>query len=154
MVYFLIKNIIIGIDGGSFNFILPLIRTNTLPNFQKILQNGFKGNLNVTTPPVTVPSWPCLFSGLSVEELGIDRFYRSSFGIFSSSYWASKSIFSVKGLRSFCLNIPSSYPAWNIEGEMITGMISPNINKKMVYPEHVFDLIRNDWIIDGTSIDE
>ncbi|TFF87588.1 MAG: hypothetical protein EU549_04450 [Promethearchaeota archaeon] len=149
-----IKNVIIGIDGGSYNFIDPLIKKDVLPNFKKILNKGFYANLKVTNPPVTVPSWPCNFSGLKVEDLGKCMFYNPKYGLFNSKYWRDYSIFSIEELRHFCLNIPSSYPAWPINGEIITGMLSPSINENMIYPKNLLKLIKENWIIDGENIKE
>ena len=41
-----------------------------MPNFKKIIKNGFSSELTVTIPPITIPSWPSLFSGLTPEQLG------------------------------------------------------------------------------------
>lgn len=110
--------------------------------------------MNVTIPPVTIPSFPCLFTGLSVKDLGYCTFYDPSFGIFSSKLWREWSIMSNTNLRIFCLNLPSSYPAWNFNGEMITGMITPTLNEKMYFPNGIGKIIRKDWIIDGSDITE
>lgn len=150
----LIKNIILGIDGGSFQQISPLIHKGKLPNLSKMMAKGFFSALQVTIPPVTVPSWPCIFTGLTMEDLGKCSFYHPSYGIFSSEYWKTESIFSVGELRHFCLNVPSTYPAWQINGEMISGMLTPEISDKMVYPKSLFSKVRDNWIIDGENIQE
>ena len=102
----------------------------------------------MTTPPVTIPSFPCILSGLTVQDLGACTFLIPSKGIFSSHLWRDKSIFSISSLRSFCLNIPSTYPAWPINGEMVTGLLTPSINSKMYYPNDLDVLINKNWIID------
>lgn len=37
---------------------------------------------------------------------------------------------------------------------MITGLMTPSINRKIVYPEHIFEEVQEDWIIDGASINQ
>ena len=118
------------------------------------MSKGFFSTLKVTIPPVTVPSWPCIFTGLTVEDLGKCSFYHPSYGIFSSKYWKAESIFSVGGLRNFCLNVPSTFPAWPINGEMICGMLTPEITDKMVYPKSLFSKVKDKWIIDGENVPE
>ena len=125
-----------------------------LPNFKKLLKDGFYSKLRVTIPPVTIPSFPCLFSGLSTIDLGYCTFYDSSFGIFSSQLWKEKSIFNHKNIRAFCLNLPSTYPAWNINGEMITGLLTPRLSEKMYFPNNLGEIIDQNWIIDGSNIEE
>ncbi|MFX0180335.1 MAG: alkaline phosphatase family protein, partial [Candidatus Hodarchaeota archaeon] len=56
----IIKNIVLGIDGGCFESIESLLHKNLLPNFKKLIENGVSAKLKVTIPPVTIPSWPCL----------------------------------------------------------------------------------------------
>lgn len=108
----------------------------------------------MTIPPVTIPSFPCLFSGLKVTDLGYCTFYDPTFGVFSSNLWKEKSIFNYDNVRVFCLNLPSTYPAWEINGEMITGLLTPFINDKMYYPKYLSDEIKKNWIIDGSNIYE
>ena len=78
------KNLIIGVDGGSFEQLYPLLKKNLLPNFNKILKEGFSATLNVTIPPITVPSWPCLFSGLTPSQLGYNYFSVPGKGLFNT----------------------------------------------------------------------
>jgi predicted AlkP superfamily phosphohydrolase/phosphomutase len=107
--------------------------------------------LKVTIPPVTIPSWPCLFSGLSPEQLGYYFFDHPERGLFSSKEWQDQSIFSIKKLKHFVLNVPGTYPAWKINGEMITGMMSPRFS---CFPPELKLFIRDDWIIDGETVSE
>ena len=131
------KNLIIGVDGGSFEQLYPLLKKNLLPNFNKILKEGFSATLNVTIPPITVPSWPCLFSGLTPSQLGYNYFSVPGKGLFNSTVWADNAIFSNPLLKSFVLNIPGTYPAWKINGKMFTGLMSPELS---TYPENLKEL--------------
>jgi predicted AlkP superfamily phosphohydrolase/phosphomutase len=119
-----------------------------------MITKGFFSYLKVTTPPVTIPSFPCIFSGLTVEDLGYSTFVIPSRGIFSSEQWREKSVLSIKNIKTFSLNLPSTYPAWEINGEMITGMISPQLNSKICFPRNLFETLPKNWIIDGTNIDQ
>lgn len=136
------KNLIIGVDGGSFEQLNPLLKKNLLPNFNKILKNGFSATLNVTIPPITVPSWPCLFSGLTPPQLGYNYFSVQGKGLFNSTVWASNAIFSNPLLKSFVLNVPGTYPAWKINGEMFTGLLSPQLS---TYPENLKEIYKKKW---------
>ncbi|MFX1409539.1 MAG: alkaline phosphatase family protein [Promethearchaeota archaeon] len=145
------KNIIIGIDGGCFESIIPLLKNKRLPNFNRIIKNGFSAPLQVTVPHATIPSWPCLFSGLDVEGLGYYTFIHPLKGIFNSSVWRDKSIFSINEMKIFTLNVPGTYPAWKINGEMISGILSPSVS---CYPKELEFLINKYWIIEGKDIPE
>ncbi|MFX1312840.1 MAG: alkaline phosphatase family protein [Promethearchaeota archaeon] len=144
-----IKNIILGIDGGCFESIDSLLQKNLLPNFRKLIENGVTAKLEVTVPPVTIPSWPCLFSGMSPEQLGYYWFDHPTKGLFNSSVWKDKSIFSIYKIKQFILNVPGTYPAWKVNGEMITGMMSPSIS---CYPTELKYFLQKDWIIDAKEV--
>lgn len=105
----------------------------------------------MTVPHATIPSWPCLFSGLDVEGLGYYTFIHPIKGIFNSSVWKEKSLFSINDLKVFALNVPGTYPAWPINGQMITGILSPSIS---CYPKGLEDQIKNKWIIEGKDLPE
>ncbi|MFW9990312.1 MAG: alkaline phosphatase family protein, partial [Candidatus Odinarchaeota archaeon] len=147
----LIKNIILGIDGGCFNHLEPLLKRNLLPNFKKIISNGFSSKLRVTIPPTTIPSWPCIFSGVTPNQLGMHYFDHPIKGLFNSSLWKNKAIFSNPTLRSFVLNVPGTFPPWNINGEMISGMLSPSL---ACVPQSLTEHIKDKWIVDGRDIPE
>jgi len=127
------------------------LKNNKLPNFKKLLNEGFSAKLQVTIPPSTVPSWPCLFSGLTPEKLGYYFFDHPNKGLFNSYVWRDKSIFSIIKKKSFILNVPGTYPAWKINGEMITGILSPKFSS---FPPELKFFLSNHWIIEGKNIPE
>jgi len=69
--------------------------------------------------------------------------------IFNSFVWRDKSILSFGDVKTFALNIPGTYPAWKINGEMITGILSPSIS---CFPKELEDTIKKNWIIEGRSL--
>lgn len=125
-----------------------MLKRRLLPTFHKIIQNGFSSILKVSIPPVTIPSWPCLFSGMTPEQLGYYWFDHPQKGLFNSIKWRDFSIFSNLDLKIFALNVPGTYPAWKINGEMISGMLSPAIS---CFPPELKFFIKKDWIIDGKN---
>ena len=48
-----LKTLIIGLDGATFDLLLPFIDSKKLPVFEKILKEGAGGELQSTIPPVT-----------------------------------------------------------------------------------------------------
>jgi len=113
------------------------------------VENGYHSTLKVTLPPLTIPSWPCLFSGLTPEQLGYYTFIHPEKGLFNSVEWQKESIFSLEDLRVFALNVPGTFPAWKINGEMITGMMSPSLS---CYPAELKFFLNENWIINGKTI--
>jgi len=46
------KVLVIGLDGGTFNIINPLVEKGHLPNIAKMMDEGCFGILNSTIPPI------------------------------------------------------------------------------------------------------
>lgn len=71
--------------------------------------------------------------------------------MFSSRVWRDRSIFSIKNLRQFVLNVPGTYPAWEINGEMICGMMSPTLS---TYPLELKFSLKENWILDEQTVQD
>ena len=127
----------------------PLLEEGILSTFKHLLEQRFSVHLKTTIPPVTIPSWPCLFSGLTPYQLGYYWFTHPDKGIFNSYHWRDKAIFSLPSIKSFVLNVPGTYPTWKINGEMISGMLSPKFS---CYPKNLEESLKNKWIIKGKNI--
>lgn len=128
-----------------------MLENNEVPNLKYLIENGFSSKLEVTTPHTTIPSWPCLFTGINPENLGYLTFIHPIKGVFNSNVWRDKSIFSIKALRIFALNVPGTYPAWEINGQMIAGILSPLFSS---FPKNLEQIYKKNWIIEGRTLKE
>ena len=68
------KTIIIGIDGGTWDVMLPLIKKGKLPNIARLMETGVWGNLHSTYPPITVPAWVSCVTGVNPGKIGLFHF--------------------------------------------------------------------------------
>lgn len=64
----------IGLDGATWDVIKPLIEEDKLPAFKKLMEEGVWGDLESTIPPITVPAWFSLATGLGTGKLGVFDF--------------------------------------------------------------------------------
>jgi predicted AlkP superfamily phosphohydrolase/phosphomutase len=123
--------IIIGLDGGSWHAIQPLLDSGLLPNLQSLVVQGTCGKLNSIIPPVTGPAWPALATGLNPGKLGTYDFYNRtsledtallpvrSYTIKEKAFWDRLS----KGDRRFgVFGYPMLVPAYDINGWMVAGL--------------------------------
>ncbi|MBT4335552.1 nucleotide pyrophosphatase, partial [bacterium] len=65
------KVIVIGLDGGSWNYIQKWIDEDKLPTFKKLQTQGTWGIQESQLPPVTSPNWKCFSTGLNPAKLGV-----------------------------------------------------------------------------------
>ncbi len=68
------KIILIGVDGGDWSIIDPLIAAGRLPNFKKIKDEGATGPLKTIEPILSPLLWTTIATGKLPEEHGILSF--------------------------------------------------------------------------------
>lgn len=136
------KLVIIGIDGGTFNVLNPLIQKGLLPNLNK-----FKNKLILksTMPPGTAVSWASFSTGNYPDKTNI-----YDFTIVSKDSWKINFInrkiakgkklwnyLDEAGLKSCFINIPLTYPVEKINGVMISGIDAPSKLSNYTHPKEI-----------------
>jgi len=129
------KVIVIGIDGGNFNVILPMVERGELPNIASIMRGGVWGNLFSTIPSVTLPAWASFLSGVNPGKLGIFYLTRDSHATYDEGPPADVAKVPTKLLwhhlsdnnkKVLCV-IPFPFPPTTVNGIMITHVGSNEI---------------------------
>jgi len=155
-----VKVMVIGLDGATWDVILPFVKEGKLPTFKRLLENGSWGILKSTLPPVTVPAWPSFATGKNPAKLGVYNFLivdnkTGKVRIVRSSDVKSKKLWDylgVCGRKSIVLNHPVTYPPERINGIMISGMLTPPNADDYVYPLEIKEeLIQLGYIIEPDS---
>ena len=70
------KLLVIGIDGGTLDIVLPMVQNGKLPNLGRILDAGAYGTLLSTIPPVTAPAWSSFITGTNPGRHGVFYFFK------------------------------------------------------------------------------
>lgn len=148
--------IVIGIDGGTFRVIDPLIEKGELPNMKKLIKSGVKGILKSTYPPITAAAWVSFMTGKNPGKHGFFDFreynpndYTPSFvprtkdavredvSALHSSRFHGETIWDMLGNAGYeqtIVAVPMTYPPWEINGRMVSGYPCPDYNKPKTYP--------------------
>ena len=131
------KVIIIGLDGATWDIIIPWANKGELPTFKKLLENGVYGDLRSTVPWATIPAWPSFATGANPGKHGLfdflkinenyemDMVLKPSEAIKKATLW---NILSLADKRVGLINIPTTYPPKPVNGYMITGMLTSSDN--------------------------
>jgi predicted AlkP superfamily phosphohydrolase/phosphomutase len=136
------KVLIIGLDGATFDLIKPWAREGHLPNLKRLMETGSYGNLESTLPPVTAPAWASMVTGKNPAGHGCFDFTKQvdkatgHVGIVNSKSIRSKTLWSMLSeadIKIGSVNVPITYPPFEVNGFMISGMLSPN-NTGVSYP--------------------
>ncbi|WP_148883189.1 alkaline phosphatase family protein [Thermococcus aciditolerans] len=142
-----IKVLVIGLDGATWDVIIPFVKQGKLPTFKKLLKGSSCGILKSTLPPVTVPAWPSFATGKNPAKLGIYNFLivdnkTGKVRIVRSTDIKSKKIWnylSFYGKKSIILNHPVTYPPEKISGIMVSGMLTPPGSNDYAHPPEILE---------------
>jgi len=146
----MIKVMIVGLDGATFQVIKPLCHDGKLPNLNRLVTQGVHGILESTFPPVTGPAWSALATGKNPGKTGIfDSLNRASKDSFevkvvssaalrkAKAYW---DYLSEKGTKVGIVNYPFLYPPYEINGIMVSGL-GADPQEEISYPKEFKQLL-------------
>ncbi|HLG28630.1 MAG TPA: alkaline phosphatase family protein, partial [Candidatus Brocadiales bacterium] len=140
------KVVIIGLDGASFDLIMPWIKEGKLPVLSKLIQEGAWGNLKSTIPIHTAPAWTSFMTGKNPGKHGLFHFmyhtgnnydikFANALRRRGKSLWK---ILSEHGKKVVVFNVPITYPPEEVNGFMISGLTAPEVSEKIFYPQELF----------------
>lgn len=128
---------VLGLDGIPWSLIRKWTALGELDNFQRFFEDGAVGRLASTSPPITPLAWPSLFCGVSPDSHGVCTLreissnykadLRTATQIESPTLWDILS-------PSVVANVPMTYPTSEIEGVMVSGMMTPDTQSEFTYP--------------------
>lgn len=139
------RSFILGLDGVPWNLISDWVEQGELPNFDKIFDSGATGPLKSTTPPLTALAWPSIATGVRPDKHGIYSFRKvtkeHTQQVYTSNEWKQPPIWDIlsKGVVG---NVPMTYPAQELNGKMVSGMMTPEFNQDAVFPSKIYDEIK------------
>jgi len=144
------KVLAIGLDGGTYTVLKPLIDAGRLPALGSMMNEGAWGILKSTIPPHTAPAWSSLATGKnpgghglfqftpvdrSVYEVGDTRVANAS-SMAGTTIW---DMLSDADRKVGIMNVPMTYPPHPVNGFMITGMLTPRSAPTFTYPPELAD---------------
>jgi len=145
------RMLIIGIDGATFRLMQPLIDAGKLPTIGRLIARGTSGVLESIIPPNTAPAWPSMMMGKNPGKHGILFFDRCDIrnyacysGLVTSDAIAGQTWFdllSKRDLRVAAVRVPMTYPAWQINGVMVSGLPATGISDRYTYPAELMKRI-------------
>jgi predicted AlkP superfamily phosphohydrolase/phosphomutase len=134
--------LVFGIDGGTFDLLLPWMEEGLLPNLKRVKEEGVSGILKSVLPPITPQAWTSFFTGKNPGKHGIFSFLAKKEGSYKevtadSTFCKSRTLWellSEANKKIAVLNVPMTYPPQKVNGVMICGFLSSTRNRDFVYP--------------------
>ncbi|MFW9970658.1 MAG: alkaline phosphatase family protein [Candidatus Odinarchaeota archaeon] len=145
------KLVIIGLDSANPRTLFKDFQ-NECPNIKKMMKCGVYGKLRTCDPPITIPAWMVMSTGKKAGTLGLygfrhrkensydDFWIATSYSVKEPKVW---DIIAKEGLKSCILGIPPTYPIQPINGYLVSGFITPDIESNYTYPPELKDEIKN-----------
>ncbi len=122
--------LVLGLDGGTFDLLDPLMEAGELPFLRSLVHRGVRAPLRSVYPAKTIPAWYSFATGRDPGELGIFGFAEPGDGPGDSrlvqSFRPTEAFWdrlSRRGVKVGVLNFPlaSAYP---LHGFVLPGMLS------------------------------
>lgn len=134
--------LIIGLDALPpellFEHLLPV-----MPNVRRLVETGLWAPLRSTDPPITIPAWPTMFTGVDPGTLGLYGFRHRRPGSYFDTYAPSSTLLpfptlwqllSQRGKRVAVIGMPPGYPPPVVNGLYISDFLTPSGREDFTYP--------------------
>ena len=145
----------IGLDCAEPTLVFEQWRSE-LPTLNRLLTHGAFGRLRSSDPPITVPAWASMLSGLDPGQLGFYGFRNrrdysyEGMAIASGASVKADRVWDVAGKagkRSVVVGVPQTYPVKPMEGWLVSCFLTPPGAEKFTWPPELKDEIGQ--VLDG-----
>jgi len=125
--------LVVGFDGAPLGLVNRLVQERRMPTLGGFAAKGVQGPLRSTLPPQSLPAWPSFATGMNPGKHGIYSFFKLEPGRYDIRPFRSEDIrgmaiwdyLSSLGHRSILVNVPLTYPPYEIKGAMVSGFPAP-----------------------------
>jgi predicted AlkP superfamily phosphohydrolase/phosphomutase len=140
--------LVIGLDGGEWDVIDPMIQAGELPNLAQLKRDGMSGPLESITPPVSPPAWNSIQTGTNPGKHGIfdfstfdEEYHRRSINSSDRSATPFWQILNDHGITTGLFKVPFTYPPDEVDGFIVTGFPTPDTVDDFATPPSVVDRV-------------
>ena len=159
--YPLRKTYVVGFDGATWRFLRPLIDRGEAPNFARLMAEGAHGELRSTIPFQSAAAWVTFMTGKNSGRHGVYMFqdydalsYSYVGRTANSRYFSGQTIFDIvsqMGGRVGALRVPMTYPAWPVNGFLVSGFPTPGDTPESFYPADLRSELGSSGIYDESD---
>lgn len=138
---------ILGLDGVPWDLIRRWTEEGQLPNFARLVEEGAAGPLSSTTPDATPLAWPTIATGVWPDKHGLYGFQHLEKGythrMNTSADVCHPELWDIV-TPAVVGNVPMTYPASEIDGTLVSGMMTPKMGDGFTHPPELADEIAED----------
>lgn len=128
---------ILGLDGTPYGLMQDLFSRGILKNLAEIAQKGSILRMATTVPDVSSVAWTTFMTGVNPGRHGIFGFMDVKPGTYTTYFPNTTNVRSPcfwhllgkEGKRSVIVNMPSTYPAKELNGALIAGFVAIDLER-------------------------
>ncbi|MFC3478366.1 alkaline phosphatase family protein [Halobacterium litoreum] len=132
----------VGIDGVPYSLIRD--EPETFPNLHDVIDEGTGGPIDSIVPPESSACWPSLTTGVNPGETGVYGFQDREVGSYETYVPMGRDVQATRvwdrvtdaGRDATVLNVPVTFPPQRNVQRMVSGFLSPGVDKG-AHPEDV-----------------
>lgn len=128
---------VIGLDGAAWPLIDDMLDNGVMPRLKSIRDAGAGGVLRSTVPTYTPPAWTSAVTAVNPGRHGIYGFvaghaqnpggFMHAGKVKSATLWEMAN---AQGLTAGMFHLPLTYPAQELDGWMVSGMMTPGYGER------------------------
>ncbi|UCH83139.1 MAG: alkaline phosphatase family protein, partial [Candidatus Latescibacterota bacterium] len=150
------KACVVGLDGVPCTMLQSLIDKGVMPATAQLAQQGTLQDMTVSLPEISSVSWSTFMTGKNPGEHGIFGFTDLKEGSYDLRFPSfrdlkTETIWDIVGKNggsSVVINQPSTYPARQIPGVLISGFVAIDMDKALYPRKYLASLARARYKID------
>ncbi len=144
----------IGVDGVPYSLLSE--NEELFPNFAAIADEGTASEISSIVPPESSACWPSLTTGVNPGETGVYGFQDREVGTYDTYVPMGREVqadrvwdrVQEEGRKATVLNVPVTFPPQRNVQRMVSGFLSPGL-EKAAYPDEVREYLETlDYRID------
>ncbi len=134
--------LVLGLDGATFDLLLPLAEKGELPTIKKLMDGGAWGRMRTVIPPGTGPAWSSIVTGLDPSNHGVfDIIVRAAdsynLAFLNGASLRAPAVWDIVGRfggKVVVINVPMTYPPRQVNGLLVTGLLTPLGSRRFTHP--------------------
>ncbi|NHX35446.1 MULTISPECIES: alkaline phosphatase family protein [Halolamina] len=147
--------VFLGIDGVPFSLLDE--HPDEFPNFAALADEGSAGPIDSIVPPESSACWPSLTTGVNPGETGVYGFQDREIGTYDTYVPMGRDVQATRiwdrvandGRDATVMNVPVTFPPQRNVQRMVSGFLSPSV-EKAAYPDDLREYLESiDYKIDA-----
>jgi predicted AlkP superfamily phosphohydrolase/phosphomutase len=144
------KVVVLGIDGVPCSLFKRFADQGIMPNIAGLAKKGTLTDMTASIPEVSSTSWSTFMTGVNPGKHGIFGFMELQKGSYkwkfpNSHDVRSATLWDIAGdnnKKSIVLNVPSTYPAKEVNGVLTAGFVALDL-RKATYPRSAYEYLKS-----------